>query len=234
MRVVITQSNYIPWKGYFDSIDRADVVVLYDDVQYTRRDWRNRNRIKTAQGLRWLTIPVGVKGKYHQLINEVEVAESGWTRSHWSSIAQAYTDAPAMAEYRDRLFDLYQRAEKLTMLSDVNHLFLTEMCGWLAIETPFRWSTEFNAPGNPTERLVAICRSLGATTYLSGPAAKSYLEVHRFTDAGIAVEWADYRGFPPYQQPHGDFEEQVSIVDAFLNLGDQARHHVLRTPGRAS
>ncbi len=230
MRVVITQSNYIPWKGYFDTIDRADVVVLYDDVQYTRRDWRNRNRIKTEQGLRWLTIPVAVKGKYHQPINEVEIAESGWTTSHWSSIAQAYAEAPSMGEYRDRLFDLYQRAEKLTMLSDVNHLFLTEMCGWLDIETPFRWSTEFDAPGNPTERLVTICRQLEATTYVSGPAAKSYLETDRFTEVGIAVEWADYVGFPAYAQLHGDFEEHVSIVDAFLNLGDNTSRHALRRP----
>ncbi len=230
MRTVITQSNYIPWKGYFDVIDGADIVVLYDDVQYTRRDWRNRNRIKTAKGLRWLTVPVNVKGKYHQLINEVEIAEPGWTRSHWSSIAQAYAEAPAMGEYRDRLFDLYQRAEKLTMLSEVNHLFLTEMCSWLGIETPFRWSTDFDAPGNPTERLVTICRQLEATTYVSGPAAKGYLEIDQFTEVGIAVEWVDYGGFPPYTQLHGEFEEHVSIVDAFLNLGHGAKRHVLRRP----
>jgi WbqC-like protein family len=226
VRAVITQSNYIPWKGSFDVFDRADVVVLYDDVQYTRRDWRNRNRIKTAQGTKWITVPVRVKGRYTQNINEVEISDTEWAKSHWGSIEAAYAKAPYFARYGDRLLDLYQQASKLSMLSTVNHLLLTEIGQWLRIDTPFRWSTEFAASGGQTERLVGICQELGATEYLSGPAAKSYLDVEQFEQVGIAVEWMDFSHYPPYPQLHGAFEPAVSVIDVLFNCGDDAPNFV--------
>jgi hypothetical protein len=226
VRAVITQSNYIPWKGSFDVFDRADVVVLYDDVQYTRRDWRNRNKIKTAQGLKWLTVPVSVKGRYEQKINEVEISDPAWAKSHWGSITGAYAEAPHFSTYRDRLLDLYEQASKLTMLSKINHLMLAEVSRWLGIDTAFHWSTEFAAAGEPTERLVNLCRELGATSYLTGPAAKSYLEVGEFEQVGITVEWMDYSRYPPYPQLHGQFEPAVSVVDVLLNCGNEAPNFI--------
>src|SRR5687767_6291071 len=125
--VAIVQSNYIPWKGYFDLIDRADEFILLDDVQYTRRDWRNRNRIKTPRGLEWLTIPVEVKGKYHQSIKETVVSDPDWPRRHWSTISQHYARAPFFPLYRERLEELYLTTTE-RFLSDVNHRFLVALC----------------------------------------------------------------------------------------------------------
>ena len=127
MKVLITQSNYIPWKGYFDAINRVDVVVLYDEMQYTRRDWRNRNKIKTPQGLKWLTIPVDVKNKYFQKINETKIKDKSWAAKHWKTIQHNYSNALFFKEYKMFFEHLYQRASTLEFLSEINYLFLTFM-----------------------------------------------------------------------------------------------------------
>jgi len=160
-RVAILQSNYIPWKGYFDLIDRVDEFILYDDRQYTRRDWRNHNLIKTPAGPRWLTIPVEVKGRYHQRIDETVVSDPAWAAGHWSAIRSSYAKSACFGYALEHLAPLYQTAE--TRLSRINHSFLVAICRLLGITSRISWSTDSPVEGDRTERLVAICRAAGAS-----------------------------------------------------------------------
>jgi hypothetical protein len=227
---VILQSSYVPWKGYFDLIQRADEFVLYDDVQFTRRDWRNRNRIKTRDGIRWLTIPVEVKGRYHQTIRDTRVSEAGWGARHWKTLLHAYGRAPHFDGYRDWLAALYE-APLSPWLSEINHRFLTEICQVLGIRTRLSWSSDYGATGERSERLVAICRHAGATRYLSGPSARAYLDERLFAREGIAVEYMDYSAYPEYPQLHPPFDHHVSILDLLLTLGPRAREHMTSLGG---
>lgn len=223
--VVILQSNYIPWKGYFDLIRCADVFVLYDDMQFTRRDWRNRNQIKTPHGLLWLTIPVEVKGKFDQRIRDTRVAERSWANTHWKSITANYVRAPFFSEYKAHLEELYRTAD-FDFLSDINHHFLTGLCKLLKIEPNFRWSSEFTLAEERTERLAGICQQLDATTYISGPAAKDYMDVSVFDRLKIEVQYFNYSGYPTYPQLYGDFTHAVSVIDLLFNAGPEAMRYL--------
>jgi hypothetical protein len=221
-KVAIVQSNYLPWKGYFDMIAAVDEFVLYDDMQYTRRDWRNRNKIKTPQGLQWLTVPVKVRGKYHQSIYETEIEGSEWAEAHAKALAQNYRRAPHFGE----VFALLQphlQGGRYSHLSDLNAGLLAAVCGYLGIATPLRNSSEFTLADGKSERLCDLCRQLGATEYVSGPAARDYLDESVFADAGIRVSWFDYGGYPPYPQLWGEFEHGVSVVDLLFNCGRDSR-----------
>lgn len=221
-RVAIVQSSYIPWKGYFDLIDRVDEFILLDDVQFTRRDWRNRNKIKTNQGTIWLTIPVQTKGRYHQTIAETAISDPQWTANHWKSISQWYGGARHFESFRSQFSDLYLNCTE-TRLSLVNRRFLTAICEVLEISTALTWSWDYEVVDGATERLVHLCRQAGATQYLSGPSAKEYLDIDSFDRAGIEVAWMDYTGYPEYEQLHGPFEHGVSVVDVLFNEGPRAR-----------
>jgi hypothetical protein len=225
-RVAIVQSSYIPWKGYFDLINVADEFVLLDDAQYTRRDWRNRNRIKTADGVRWLTIPVMVKGSYLQRVEEVRISDPGWRERHWRSISQAYARAPCFERYRDRIGSLYlERADE--RLSDLNRCFLEAICRELGITTPLTWSADHGVPpGEPSERLAALVAAVGGTEYVSGPAARSYLRREPFEARGIEVSFFDYGAYPEYRQCHGPFEHHVSALDLLFNAGADAPRYM--------
>jgi WbqC-like protein family len=220
-RVAIVQSNYIPWKGYFDLINMVDEFILYDDRQFTRRDWRNRNRVKTPQGTIWLTVPVRVKGKYHQRIDETLVDGDEWRDRHWQTLSHSYGSAPAFAEYAGRFRSLYVDARE-QRLSLINRALIECVMSVLGIETTLRWSTDYDVTGDRTERLVALCRAAAATTYLSGPAARAYLDESQFATHGIAVEWMDYEGYPEYRQLYPPFEHGVSVLDLIFNLGVEA------------
>jgi WbqC-like protein len=224
--VAILQSSYIPWKGYFDLIRRADEFILYDDAQYTRRDWRNRNRIKTPGGPIWLTIPVEVKGKYLQAIKETRVSDRGWNRRHWRSIQASYARAPHFGTCKPLLEDLYLGCES-SSLSEINHRFISRFCDILSIKTPITWSMSYQLAGDRTERLVALCRQAHATAYLSGPSARAYLETKAFEDAGIAVRFMDYDGYPEYAQLYPPFDHRVSLVDLLVHTGPAAADHLL-------
>lgn len=219
------QSNYIPWKGYFDIINQVDEFILFDDRQYTRRDWRNRNLIKTAQGLHWLTIPVHAKGRFEQRILDTMISDPEWADRHWKTIAGAYGAAPFFDQYRDALGALY-RASGLERLSDVNRRFLEAICGLLGIHTRLSWSTDYTAEGSRTQRLVNLCRVAGATEYVSGPAARAYIEDDLFRNAGIELTYMDYSGYPEYTQLHGPFEHGVSIIDLLFNTGPDAHRYM--------
>lgn len=220
--VAIVQSCYVPWKGYFDLINSVDEFVLYDDQQYTKRDWRNRNRVKTAQGTIWLSIPVKVRGRYHQRIDETEISDPAWARRHWRTIAHAYRTAPYFDAYRERLEALYEAAAGDRLLSEVNRRFLEGFCRLLGIHTALTWSTDYRAEGRRTDRLVNLCLEAGAATYVSGPSARSYLDESRFHDAGIEIRYFDYAGYPAYEQLYPPFEHAVSIVDLLVHTGPGA------------
>jgi hypothetical protein len=222
--VAILQSNYIPWKGYFDLIGIADEFVLLDDVQYTKNDWRNRNRIKTQQGVTWLTIPVEHSGRFGQRIDEVRVAGNHWRLKHWRSIVQSYGAAPFFSVYRERLEELY--AESSERLSDINRRFLEVFCELLGVHTRISSSRDYPSAEGATERLVEICRSLEASTYLSGPSARSYLDESLFASSGIAVEYMDYGGYLEYPQLYPPFEHRVSVVDLLLSVGHEAHRYL--------
>jgi hypothetical protein len=228
-RIAIIQSCYIPWRGFFDFIRRVDEYVIFDDVQFAKRHWHNRNRIKTAQGTTWLTIPVESKGKFEQNINETRIA-APWAQSHWRSISHAYAKAPFFKAYAPAIEALYQRAAALEMLSEVNHLFLSNLAGVLEIGTPMRWSTDFAVEGRKTDRLIALCRAARATHYLSGPSARSYVEPEKFAEAGITLEWMDYAGYRDYPQLYDAFEPAVTVLDLIFNTGPEAKTLVGHSP----
>lgn len=222
--VAILQSNYIPWKGYFDLIAMVDEFIILDEVQYTKNDWRNRNQIKTQAGTQWLTIPVS-RGKLDESILSKEIASDRWAKDHWKSIRQSYSRAPGFEVFGERLEQEYAR-EPERSLSAVNLRFIRMACELLGIETEITSSTDYELVGDRNERLVGLCTQAGATSYLSGPAARAYLDEAAFGDAGIEVQWMDYSGYPEYPQVHGAFEHGVSVVDLLLNAGTDARSYL--------
>ena len=224
-KVAILQSNYIPWKGYFDFIHMVDEFVLFDTAQYTRRDWRNRNVIKTRNGLLWLTIPVAVKGRYLQTIQETEVSEPSWKEHHWKTIQRNYARAPFFDAYRARFEELYLGCEE-KLLSLVNYRFLTAICDILGVKTHFSWASDYAPIEGKTERLVEWCKHLKATEYFSGPAARDYIEASLFANEGIALRYMDYSGYPEYRQLYPPFHHAVSIVDLIFNEGPNATHYM--------
>ena len=217
-RGIITQSNYIPWKGYFDSINNVDVFVVYDDMQYTKRDWRNRNLIKSENGLKWLTIPVEVKGKFFQKINDTKIAEKNWNISHWDAIKQSYKTAKFFKETSEWLEPLYKNCD-FNYLTEVNLHFILGINDFLNIKTEIKFSSEFELAEEKTERLVNICKDLGINEYFSGPAAKSYMNIELFNNNQIDVNYWDYSDYPLYSQLYGEFEHGVSIIDLLMNEG---------------
>jgi WbqC-like protein family len=224
-RVAVVQSNYIPWKGYFDLIAAVEEFILLDDVQYTRRDWRNRNKIKTAQGLKWLTIPVQVKGRYHQRIDETLIDDPDWAETHWQTIRHAYAGAECFERFAPAVERLYTEARS-ERLSEVNRFFLEGICDILGIETKLSWSTDYGAEGVKGERLLELCLKAGADEYVSGPSARAYLDERPFAEAGVAVDWFDYPAYPSYPQLHPPFEHQVSVIDLVLNAGSDAKRYL--------
>ncbi len=220
-KVAIVQSNYIPWKGYFDLIDSVDAFMLFDAVQYTRRDWRNRNLIKTPQGLTWLTVPVEVKGRYHQTINETRIAGTDWAQSHWRSIEGAYRRAPHFAAEAEWIAPLYA-APPEERLSAMNERFLHAICARLGITTPILRCEEYELLEDRSARLAHLCAQAGGEVYVSGPAARDYLQDTPFAELGITVEWFDYEGYASYPQLWGAFEHGVTVLDLIFNCGPDA------------
>lgn len=224
MRAAILQSNYIPWKGYFDIVHDVDVFIFHDDLQYTKGDWRNRNRIKTANGPRWLTIPVGTDE--HRRICDVRLPQGDWARSHWRRLEASYRHTPFFEEYRSFFEGVYLHRPWRT-LSEINQTIIRETArDLLGIRAEFRWSTEFPLTHAKGQRVLEILRYVGAETYVSGPAARSYLDDQAFAEAGVTIEWKDYAGYPEYAQVHPPFAHDVSIVDLLFQTGPAATWHI--------
>ena len=218
--VVVLQPGYLPWLGFFDQLRRADVFVYYDDVQYDKHGWRNRNRIKTQAGPLWLTVPVRHAGLDMPRVLDVEIdSRTPWARKHLASIRQAYARAPFLGQYLPALEELLQgRWERLVDLDLAAAALLAE---WLGLRRRIERSSELGIGGERTERLVNICRHFGATRYVSGDAAQDYLDESRFEAQGIAVDWQRF-SHPVYPQLHGEFLPYMSALDLVLNCGPEA------------
>jgi hypothetical protein len=224
-RVAILQSNYIPWKGYFDLINMVDEFIIFDEVQYTKRDWRNRNCIQTAQGIQWLSIPVVVKGKYTQKISEVQISEPDWQKDHWQTIHHNYSKARYYQEHKDYIENLYKGSTN-KLLSDINLSFIKGINHLLDIDTTITSSVNYTSEGSGSEKILSICKAAKATEYLSGPSAKAYINEASFQEAGIKLLWMDYSGYPEYKQIHTPFHHQVSIIDMLFNLGGDTKKYM--------
>jgi hypothetical protein len=220
-RVAIVQSNYIPWKGYFDMIAAVDEFILYDDMQYTRRDWRNRNQIKTPQGQQWLTVPVKVKGRYYQTIRETEIMGEEWAREHWMAFAQNYRRSPHFKEVSALIEPIYL-ARQHAKLSALNRELIEAVCGYLGVRTKISNSWEYTLVDGKTERLADLCAQAGGSEYLSGPSAMDYIDERIFAERAIKLTWFDYSGYPEYPQLWGKFAHEVSILDLLFNCGGEA------------
>lgn len=222
--VVILQSNYIPWKGYFDLIHDADEFIFYDDVQFTSRDWRTRNRIKTPNGVEWITVPVGADRE--RLICEVEIKDASWQLKHWKTIQQNYGKCPHFNRYKAYFEDVYL-GKKWGNLSELNQsLIRTISRDLLGIATEFHDAREYHASGQKLDRILELVTKAEADCYISGPAAKDYIEPARFADLGVELVWKDYSGYPEYPQRFASFEHGVSIIDLLFNAGPDAGWYI--------
>lgn len=223
-KVVILQSNYIPWKGYFDLIHDADLFVFYDDVQYTARDWRNRNKIKTADGAKWLTVPVVANRT--SLINEVTIFEEKWRKKHWETIKHTYGTTPFLKQYKDFFEHVYME-QLFATLSDLNQYMIKLISKEiLGINTEFQDSRMYQASYMKTDRLLDILQKADANVYISGPAARTYIEEEKFKAAGIKLIYKDYSGYPEYPQMHGEFNHFVTVLDLIFNVGSDAPYYI--------
>ena len=228
-KIAIVQSNYIPWKGYFDLIAAVDEFIIYDDMQYTRRDWRNRNQIKTPRGREWLTVPVKVKGKYHQLIRETEIDDVEWANAHWKAFAQNYRSASHYEEIAALIEPVYLNCRH-TYLSNLNQQLIEVICTYLGITTKISQSSHYALIDGKSERLADLCAQAGGTEYVSGPAAKDYIEQHFFADRHIKLTWFGYDGYPEYPQLWGEFVHGVTILDLLFNCGQEAARYMRYVP----
>jgi hypothetical protein len=222
-RVAILQSNYIPWKGYFDLIGAVDEFILYDDMQFTKNDWRNRNRIKTPRGVEWLSIPVGTD--LGRRIRDVELPGRHWQEKHWKTLEANYRRAAHFDAVAARFEPIY-RGRLHGTLSSLNRELIEAVCGYLGIATRITNSWDYRLGEGRSDRLADLCAQAGAVEYWSGPSARDYIEEEAFRARGIALRWFDYGGYPPYPQLWGGFEHAVSILDLLFNCGPDAPRYM--------
>jgi hypothetical protein len=224
-RVVINQSNYLPWKGYFDLIHDADVFIFLDDVQYTKNDWRNRNRIKGPNGLQWLTIPIG--GMNDRTIEAVPLPDGNWRIKHWRSLQQVYGRTSHFGRYEACLKSVYEGPRRWSRLSEMNQWLIETIArDFLGLTTRFTRASDYGVDGGGEERVLGLVKAAGGTRYVSGPAGQSYLNPARFAAAGLEIEWKDYQGYPEYPQLYPPFEHAVSVLDLLFSVGPDAPAHI--------
>ncbi len=233
MKCVILQPSYIPWRGFFHQIYKADLFVFYDDVQYDRRGWRNRNQIKTAQGVRWLSIPVYNKGaQVDRLpINTIQICwDRPWMQDHWATIELAYRKAPFFAQYAPLVEPFYRCHPEY--LADYTIEQTIALARALGIEhTRYERSSQMpDIEGTKTDRLIAILKKVGADHYISGPSARDYIEAEKFEAAGIGLEYMEYN-YPEYPQLYPPYTGQVSILDLLFMTGPASLDYILNPTG---
>jgi hypothetical protein len=215
--LVVLQPGYLPWLGYFDLLSKADVFVHYDDVQFDNHGWRNRNRVKGPKGAIWLTVPVLHHGRGAQSILDVEIDDRrDWRRKHLSTIGQLYAHATFVDSILPRLREIIERP--WPRLVDLDLALIDWLAEEIGISTPCYRASQLDIGGDRIERLVNLCKYFGASRYISGNAARDYLDVTRFAAAGIDVVWHDY-AHPTYAQQHGEFVPYLSVLDLVLNAG---------------
>jgi hypothetical protein len=226
-KIAILQSNYIPWKGYFDLINSVDEIIFYDEMQYTKNDWRNRNKIKTPNGMVWLSIPVHYKFLYQntQKIKDTLVSDFSWAKKHWETISQNYRKSPFFREYKEIIEELYC-GKKESHLCEINYKFIRAINKILGIKTKISFSTDYKLIDGKTERLVDLVKQAQGTEYISGPAAKEYIEEKVFEDADVKLTYMDYSGYPEYNQLYPPFQHGVSILDMIFNCGRETTKYM--------
>jgi WbqC-like protein len=200
-RIAIVQSSYIPWRGYFELMEKVDEFILLDDVQFTRRDWRNRNKIRTKRGDQWLTIPLKQSGNYQARIDEMRVSDPLWMHQHFQALRAAYGGSRNWKRYEDALYFAYLDAPD--DLSGINRRFIDLACEWLGIGTKITRSSDYDHQGSKSDNLVSLCKSSSATRYLTGQKARGYLDEPLFNQNGIAVDWMEYSDWPRLTFLHG-------------------------------
>jgi hypothetical protein len=217
-KVAILQSNYIPWKGYFDLIHDVDIFVYYDEVQYTKNDWRNRNKIYSKNGLQWLTIPVA-KEAVHLKISQVAMLDQNWQPLHFKSIYYAYKQAAFFCQIEPLLHDVYVERQWKSLV-DINRYLIERIARMIGIETSFLNSKDLRLEGDRVDRLISIVQQLNADVYISGPSARTYMagHEHKFAENGIELRYKDYVGYREYRQLSNPFEHAVSIIDMLANV----------------
>jgi len=224
VKVAILQSNYIPWKGYFDIIQNVDLFIFHDDIQYTKSDWRNRNKIKSAGGLKWITIPCGTDE--HRLICDVKLPDTNWQEKHWNMIKSHYRKSTFYSYYYDFFDEVYTKI-RWKYLFEINQYIIkkisTEIFG---LKTKFDDSRNYNLKNSKAERVIELLEKVNATSYLSGPSAKSYLNNSLFLKKGINLEWMNYNGYPEYPQFYPPFAHHVSIIDLLFHTGPNAKYFI--------
>lgn len=216
MLVGIHQLHYLPWLRYIEKIARSDIFIILDDVQFTKNDWQNRNRVKTSAGSRILTVPVFER--LGQPLDAVRVnCRTPWRRKHWSTIEQSYRPAPFFAEHAAFLADTYAR--EWERLNDINRHMLEYFLRAVGIQTKIVYASDLGVKGKATERLVNLIRAVGGAAYYTGAhAAEAYLDASLFERAGIALAVQHWQA-PVYPQLHGAFVPDLSILDLLLNCG---------------
>lgn len=217
MRVAVLQSNYIPWRGYFDIIQRADLFIFYDDVKFTKNDWRNRNIIKGSNGPLWLTVPC--PKDYDIRIDQVRPSNVQWQEKHWKTICQYYRKAKCFEHYAPFFEDFYL-CHSWESLSKLNQYLIRHIAGdFFGISTRFEDTSHRDLCGVKNARLLELLEQVGASVYISGPAAKTYIDESEFMKRGIEIEWMDYANYPEYEQLYPPFLPNVSIIDLIFNMG---------------
>jgi WbqC-like protein family len=223
MKIGTIQSNFLPWRGYFDFIREVDLFIIHDDVQYTKGDWRNRNKIKTPRGAEWITVPVHYR-QSSQLIEDTEIDNSRpWERNMLNRIQVSYQKAPYFEPYFSELSDLL--FEPARTISELNFRLIQWVCAHLEIKTPLTFSRDYHPQGAKTGRLIGLLKQVDATTYLSGPSAKAYIEPELFEQAGIRLEYKVY-DYPEYKQLYPPFEPAVSVIDLLFMVGNEAKAYL--------
>ena len=218
--VAVLQSYYISWKGYFYIIHDVETFIFYDDVQFTKNDWRNRNKCKTAQGTQWLSIPTGKD--LDRLIGEVKLENKSWQEKHWKTILQNYSHAPFFNDYKDFFRNIYLEKE-WEFLSELNHFLIEHISvDFLGIKVEFLDSRNFRLSGTRQERLISLLGQVDAGKYVSGPSAKTYIDETVFREKNIQVVWKEYAGYPEYKQFFPPFDHQVTILDLLFHTGPKA------------
>jgi hypothetical protein len=233
MTCVILQPSYIPWRGYFHLIQKADVFVFYDDVQYDKHGWRNRNRIKTPHGSRWLTVPVSDRANVseHRLIKDIEIASPKWASDHWMTLRHTYGKAPFFKQHAEAVERSY--AQPWRLLADMTVQTTIDIARMLGItHTRFVRSSALSASGTKTERLIHVLKAVGATHYISGPSARDYLDEAMLRDAGVSLEWMVYN-YPEYPQLYPPYDPQVTVLDLLFTVGgERAGEYIWGADGR--
>ena len=218
MVVTIHQPDFLPWLGFFDRWAKSALYIVLDDVQFIRRGWQHRDKIKTAHGIKWFTVPVIRNGRYLQQIKDVEISyQDEWMEARLNALHAAYAKAPNFISVYDRIKDAFSKRHRL--LADLNMGLLKYCADMLQIETPLIFSSSLQKDLERTERLIHLVKAVGGDTYLTGLGSMDYLDEGAFIKEGIKVLWQNF-DHPVYPQLHGDFQKNLSVLDFLMMVPD--------------